>query len=112
MIALVAALLLVAPADTGRLAWVPNPRTTNGSWVSDPKHHLRPQTIATIDSTISRLERETTAEIAVAVLDSLDELEPSQAALQLHRTWGVGKANRDNGIVLLWSPKLRKIYVS
>src|SRR5881394_2624305 len=102
VLALVA--LLAAPKDTGRLGWVPNPRTTSGSWVSDPAHHLRSQTTAAIDSTISLLERETTAEIAVVVIDSLDGLEPQDAALVLHRRWGVGKANRDNGIVLLWSP--------
>jgi len=113
MIHLAAALvILLAPADTGKLGWVPNPRTTNGSWVADPAHHLSPQTVATIDSTIANLERATTAEIAVVVLDSLDGLEPADAALRLHRMWGVGKANRDNGIVLLWSPALRKIFVS
>jgi uncharacterized protein len=108
----VALVVLFAPADTGRLGWVPNPRTTSGSWVADPVHHLKPQTVAAIDSTISDLDRSTTAEIAVVVLDSLDGLEPGDAALRLHRMWGVGKANRDNGIVLLWSPALRKIFVS
>lgn len=113
MIDLLAALtILAAPADTGRLRSVPNPRTTSGSWVADPAHHLRATTVAEIDSTISTLERETTAEIAVVVLDSLDGLEPADAAFTLHRRWGVGKANRDNGIVFLWSPALRKTYVS
>ncbi|HJQ20525.1 MAG TPA: TPM domain-containing protein [Gemmatimonadaceae bacterium] len=108
-----AALLIGPPAsDTGRLAWVPNPRTTNGSWVSDPAHHLQPRTVAAIDSTVLALEREAGAEIAVVVIDSLDDLDPSQAALTLHRRWGVGKGNRDNGIVFLWSPKLRKTFVS
>jgi uncharacterized protein len=113
MIHLVAVLaILLSPVDTGRLGWVPNPRTTSGSWVSDPAHHLQPSTIAAINSTVSALEESTTAEIAVVVLDSLDGLEPGDAALRLHRMWGVGKANRDNGIVLLWSPALRKVFVS
>ena len=114
MIHLAAALLLALPqaADTGRLGWVANPRTTSNSWVADPARHLRAETVARLDSIASALERETTAELAVAVLDSLDGLEPSEAALRLHRRWGVGKANRDNGIVLLWSPALRKIQVS
>lgn len=113
---LVAGLLLPvalgAQVDTARLRWVPNPRVANGSWVADPAKHLRPATVARMDSTISALERETSAELAVVVLDSLDGLEPQPAAMLLHRRWGVGKKARDNGIVLLWSPKLRKIYVS
>ena len=109
---LVAALALLLPQNAERLTWVPNPRTTSGSWVSDPAGHLRPATVATLDSIISALESEATAEIAVVVLDSLDGLEPSDAALALHRRWGVGKASRDNGILFLWSPKLRRTHVS
>jgi uncharacterized protein len=30
----------------------------------------------------------------------------------LHRRWGVGKAARDNGVLFLWSPKLRRTQVS
>ena len=112
------ALLLLLPAaaaaqgDANRLAWVPNPRVASGGWVSDPAHHLRPETVSAINATLSTLESETTAEIGVAVLDSLDGLEPGAAALLLHRRWGVGKSARDNGVVLLWSPAQRKIFVS
>lgn len=114
---ILAATVMVAasvPAQTAntRLAWIPNPRTSSGSWVADPAHHLQPYTVAAIDSAISKLERETSVEIAVVVADSLDGLEPADAALLLHRRWGVGKRQRDNGIVFLWSPALRKIYVS
>lgn len=113
MIHLLAALLFLVPqADTGRLGWVPNPRVVNGGWVSDPAHHLRPETLAQLNAIASDLEGSTTAELAIVVIDSLDGLEPAEAALRLHRRWGVGKASRDNGIVLLWSPALRKIYVS
>src|SRR5206468_8322319 len=113
MINLLAALLLLfqQQADS-RLAWVPNPRRDNGGWVSDPARHLKPETVAEINAEISTLEHETTAEIAVAVLDSLSGFTPSQAAFVLHRGWGVGKATRDNGLVLLWSPALRQVHVS
>lgn len=103
---------LSAQGDANRLTWVPNPRTSSGGWVSDPASHLRPATVSAINATITALESETSAEIGVAVLDSLDGLEPGAAALLLHRRWGVGKAERDNGIVLLWSPAQRKIFVS
>src|SRR5688572_15956939 len=94
----IAALSLLLPQTPQRLASVPNPRTTSGSWVADPARHLQPSTVATLDSMIAALERETSAEIAVVVLDSLEGLEPSDAALALHRRWGVGKRERDNGI--------------
>jgi uncharacterized protein len=116
LIRLVALLLLpaavIAQRDTTRLRWVPNPRVANGGWVSDPARHLQPATVSSINDVISALERESTAEIAVVVIDSLDGLEPADAAMLLHRRWGVGKAARDNGVVLLWSPRLRKTFVS
>lgn len=123
---LAAALLLLpvaVPAQDmaqlpGRLRWVPNPTrmspdaTGSTGWVSDPAGHLAKATVAAIDSTIYALEQETGHEMAVAVLDSLDGLEPDQAALLLHRRWGVGKRDRNNGIVFLWSPAQRKLHVS
>lgn len=99
-------------ANAQRLRWVPNPTQTTHGWVADPAHHLAPETVRRIDSTIFALERSTSDEMAVVVIDSLDGLEPSEAALLLHRRWGVGKRDKNNGIVFLWSPALRKIYVS
>ena len=113
--ALIGTLVLIAPqalTDTTRLRWVPNPRARYGGWVADPAHHLSGTTVITIDSTLSALDREKGVEIAVVVIDSLDGLEPSAAALLLHRRWGVGKGARDNGIVFLWSPALRQTFVS
>src|SRR5690242_15714512 len=110
-----ATLLLQVPTTTGkdaRLSWVPNPRETNGSWVADPAHHLASSTVQSIDGIIDKLEREKSIEMAVVVIDSLDGLDPADAALLLHRRWGVGKRQRDDGIVFLWSPALRKTYVS
>lgn len=112
MPALLLALFIFVASQPDRLRGVANPRATAGSWVADPARHLQPGTVATLDSMISAIERETSAEIAVVVLDDLEGLEPSQAALLLHRRWGVGKRERDNGIVFLWSPELRRTYVS
>ncbi|HKW11373.1 MAG TPA: TPM domain-containing protein [Gemmatimonadaceae bacterium] len=101
-----------SPVQDRRLSWVRNPREANGSWVADPAHHLAKFNVQSIDAIIDKLEREKSIEMAVVVLDSLDGLDPADAALLLHRRWGVGKRQRDNGIVFLWSPALRKTYVS
>jgi uncharacterized protein len=116
-IPLVALLVAAAPQQPAtpnaqRLRWVPNPTQTTHGWVSDPAQHLSAETVRRIDSTIFALERTTSDEMAVVVIDSLDGLEPSEAALLLHRRWGVGKRDKNNGILFLWSPALRKIYVS
>jgi len=103
---------LLFQAKDARLSWVHNPRQTNGSWVADPAHHLAASTVHAIDSLVDDLQREKSIEMAVVVIDSLDGLEPADAALLLHRRWGVGNRQRDNGLVFLWSPALRKLQVS
>lgn len=108
-----AILLLQAatPAQQKRVAWIPNPRTTGG-WVADPAHHLKRSTIDSLNALASALERETSDEIAIVVVDSTSGLEPADFALAVHRTWGVGKASRDNGVVVLWVPAQRALQVS
>ncbi len=102
----------VTAAQRTRVAWVPNPRTANGTWVSDPGHHLRPATLDSVNRIIGALEAATGVEIAVAVVDSLSGLTEQEFALAVHRSWGVGKQDRDNGIVLLWAPRDRAVFIS
>ena len=104
--------LQATPAQVQRVRWVPNPRTTSGGWVADPSHHLAAATVATLNQEIGALERETSTEIAVVVVDSTSGLTPFDLALALHRAWGVGKSGKDNGIVFLWVPTQRAIFVS
>lgn len=108
----VAALIQITPAQATRLKWVPNPRTTNGGWVADPSHHLKPATVDSLNSLLSTLSRETGAEMAIVAIDSTSGFEPFDVALALHRMWGVGQKGRDNGIVVLWVPTQRAVQVS
>jgi uncharacterized protein len=111
--ALVTALALQAtPGQLQRIGWVPNPRRTTGTWVADPAHHLSDSTVAALNREIAGLEQATGAEIAVVVVDSTSGLTPFDFALAIHRGWGVGKAGRDNGVVLLWVPSERAIQIS
>ena len=104
--------LQAAPAQEQRIAWVPNPRRANGTWVADPSHHLAAATTAALNAQIDSLERATGVEIAVVVVDSTSGLSPFDFALALHRGWGVGKSGRDNGIVFLWVPAQRAVQIS
>lgn len=108
----VVALLQITPAQAERLRWVPNPRVTKGTWVSDPSHRLKPATVDSLNSLLSTLSRDTGAEMAVVAIDSTSGFEPFDVALALHRMWGVGQKGRDNGIVLLWVPTQRAVQVS
>jgi uncharacterized protein len=110
---LLALALQQAPAaHQARVAWVPNPRTTGGTWVSDAGRHLRLGTVDSVNAVIGALEAATSAEIAVVVVDSLSGLTEQEFALAVHRTWGVGKQGADNGVLLLWAPNDRAVFLS
>jgi uncharacterized protein len=106
------ALVQGTDAQRARVAWVPNPRVANGTWVADPSRRLSAGAVATINGEISALEAATGAEIAVVVVDSTSGLDPFDFALAIHRAWGVGKRGANNGVVLLWVPAQRAAWIS
>jgi uncharacterized protein len=108
----VLAVLQITPAQAERLRWVPNPRAANSTWVSDPSRHLRSATVDSLNRMISALSHETGAEIAVVAIDSTSGFAVFDVALALHRMWGVGQRGRDNGILVLWVPTQRAVYIS
>ncbi len=61
----------------------------------------RPQ----IEELITSIEKETTAEIAVVTIDSLEGRNLEEYSLEIAQTWGVGNEDKDNGLLLLISLK-------
>ncbi len=103
--------LLVTSTHAEPLAGIPNPRTRDGTWVTDMPGALRTGTIARLNSTISEFERTTGAEMAVVVVNSLDGLSVEEAAARLFQLWGIGKRSSDNGLLLLWSTGDRRVRI-
>jgi uncharacterized membrane protein YgcG len=50
---------------------------------------------------VESVEKETTCEIAVAVIDRLNGISIEEYAVGLFNKWGVGKKDKDNGVLLL-----------
>lgn len=57
------------------------------------------------------LYSETTAQVVVVTVDSLDGYDVSEYALELGREWGVGSEDADNGVVLLLSVSDRQVTI-
>ena len=102
---------VIAAAAAEPLTSIPNPRTRDGTWVTDMAGMLRPETIARINSTITDVERTNGIEMALVVIKSLDGLSIEEAAVKLFELWGVGKKNKDNGLLFLWSTGERRVRV-
>jgi len=75
--------------------------------VSDYAGKLSQAQIAELTSLIRNYQRQTSIEIAVVIVDSLQGQSARDYAIGIGNSWGVGKADRNNGIVLLWAPHER-----
>jgi uncharacterized protein len=61
--------------------------------------------------TIHQVESKTTAEIAVVTVPSLDGMTVEDYANKLFQKWGIGKKNKNNGLLVLVCPPERKVRV-
>jgi len=112
-----AALLVIWTTQVGLgagaepLAGIPNPRVQNGTWVTDLPGALRADTVERLNDTIGAFERTTGIEMAVVVIRSLDGASIEETAAKLFQLWGIGKKDRDNGLLLLWATGDRRVRV-
>lgn len=66
-----------------------------------------------LEKTISDYEKETTREIAIVTVNSIEPYDKlANFALDLSNEWAVGKAKKDNGLVIVFSKSLRQIRIS
>src|SRR5688572_22747774 len=110
----VSALLVVLGAGVvggEPLASIPNPRVTDGTWVTDLPRALRPETVARLNQSISAIQQSHGIEMAVVVVRSLDGLTIEDAAEKLFKLWGIGQKGTDNGLLFLWSTGDRKVRI-
>ena len=90
---------------------VPNPRP--GGWVSDMADLLDPEAEAQLNRLIERNEQEVGTEIAVVTVPTtVPAASPKAFALDLFNAWGIGKAERNNGILILISQSDRRTEVT
>ena len=75
--------------------------------VSDYAGKLDEAQIKELSGLLTDYERETSIEFVVVVANSLDGLSARNYATGIGDFWKIGKAGRDNGIVLLWAPNER-----
>lgn len=59
---------------------------------------------AQIEQRLDQFEQETSNEISIVIIDDLGGDEPWHFATELGEAWGVGKTDKDNGLVFLIKP--------
>lgn len=99
-----------AAATAYRPEQIPNVQLRDRErYVSNPDGILSTQAVARIDSLCAALRRQGLAEVAVVAVDDIAGGDPFSFAIELFRSWGVGRAGTDNGLGVLLVKNLREI---
>lgn len=113
-----AGIILLALNSMALAAWaipvqdVINPRLSDGGWVTDMANILSPATEQQLNQMIAQFEAEQGAEIAVVTVpDTAPSATPKAFATELFNTWGIGKAEENNGILFLVSMADRRVEI-
>lgn len=81
---------------------VPSPRGAGIiGYISDPKGYLDFGAARRINELLYELEQKSSTEVAVVMLPSIGKKVPKDFAVKLFESWGIGKYDTDNGLLIL-----------
>jgi len=83
----------------------------NYGFISDNAKIINWKDCNKIESIIFKLKKETTAEIAVVTVNSLQGKSVEDTAVEVGRKYGVGAKDVNNGVVILVAPNERKMRI-
>ena len=75
------------------------------SFVNDYVGFFTEDEITQMESYLKDFEKKTTTQIVIVTVKSLEGLTVDKYAYELFNTWGIGKAGKNNGVLLLISPE-------
>lgn len=79
--------------------------------VVDGAELLSPETEARLTQDLAALEAQTGHQLVVATVPDLQGYEIEDYGYQLLRAWGIGRADEDDGVILLVAPTERKVRI-
>jgi uncharacterized protein len=102
--------LLLIFAWTWATAILPIPERPDG-WVTDRTGTLSKDQIAQLERKLAEFEKETTNQIVVVLLPSLEGGSLEDFSIRLAEKWKVGQKGKNNGVILLIFKKDRRIRI-
>ncbi len=106
---LLIALVSTAHAQSYTIETVPNTKLISNSYVSNPDHVLSNQAVVEINQLLDSLEKKTSAQVAVVMLNSIGDEDIFEFAQSLFVKWGIGKSGNDNGLLILFVQDKRTV---
>lgn len=93
------------------LIGVPPEPTDKTRRVHDFANALSAENKLQLESLAQAVERDTTAQLAVVTVTSLQGRTVDAFATELFNKWGIGRADVNNGMLLLWAPSERDVRI-
>ncbi len=88
----------------------PNPKIADSrTFVSNPDGIIESNTVTEINILLDSLEKNTGTEVAVVLLNSIGFEDINIFATELFKHWGIGKANQNNGLLILFVLDQKKV---
>ncbi|QRR02321.1 TPM domain-containing protein [Dyadobacter sandarakinus] len=100
--------LFIVPVFAQDIPKRPNPPRL----VNDFAKQLNASQIGQLEQKLVAYNDSTSSQIVIVVVPTTGEYPIGDYAFKLGREWGVGQKDKDNGIVLLWAPSDRKIFIA
>lgn len=95
---------------TGRLALAQTYPSPAG-YVNDFANIISSSVENQLETDLTEFDQSTSNEIAVVTLESLEDDVIENVAVELFAQWGIGKKNKDNGVLLLIAPNERELCI-
>ncbi len=100
----------IAQAQSYSVEMVPSPKTASADrWVADPNDYIDVNSEQILESKLDAIEKSTSAEVTLVVLPDVSGGNPHDFGVKLFNTWGVGKKERDNGLLILLVMNQRRV---
>jgi uncharacterized protein len=103
-------ILAVLPLGSAVMAAAPIFPSLTGR-VVDQANILPPQSSADLAKKLETLETQTSRQLVVVTVSSLQGLEIEDYGYQLGRVWGIGEKKRDTGVLLIIAPNERRVRI-
>ena len=104
-LSLLLAVSIGLPLEAITVDEVPNVHVRDrNQYVSNPSGILSPSAVSQLNNQIGALWTDTSVELVVVAVDEVDSsMTPEEFATKLFEKWGIGKSDKDNGVLLLLS---------
>lgn len=104
--------MVAAEAATYGVEDIPNVHVADRMrYVSNPDGILSPDAEARLNAQLADLWRQTSAEVVVVVVDAIEGGDIDDFATELFTEWGIGKKDKDNGLLFLVSKDDRRMAI-